>query len=131
MSSAQESLACGVSNRCTVDSPLYYMKRGAGNHGSGSSRHVSPNGVNASDVDGLEDKNGVCPHFKGYLRSTHHIIATAESRKAIEGITAAASGGQFCSRPMCENRLFSMWKKMPSMMPKNTFTPTMPARACM
>ena len=38
-------------------------------------------------------------------------------------------GGQFCSRPMCENRLFSMWKKMPSMMPRNTFTPTMPARA--
>ena len=42
---------------------------------------------------------------------------------------AAETGGQFCSRPMCENRLFSMWKKMPSMMPRNTLTPTAPARA--
>ncbi|MND00714.1 hypothetical protein D3C83_194270 [compost metagenome] len=41
------------------------------------------------------------------------------------------TGGHACSKPMCENRLFSMWKKMPSMMPRNTLMPTMPKRACM
>src|SRR6185503_2523884 len=66
-----------------------------------------------------------------YRRSTHHIMRTAEARNAMLGTTAAANGGQFCSRPMCEKRLFSMWKKMPIMMPRNTLKPTMPARACM
>ena len=64
-----------------------------------------------------------------YRLSTHHIIISAASRKAALGATAAENGGQFCSRPMCENRLFSMWKKMPSMMPRNTLRPTAPARA--
>ena len=58
-------------------------------------------------------------------------MSRAESRNAALGSAAAATGGQFCSSPMWENRLLSMWKKMPSMMPRNTFTPTIPARACM
>ena len=62
----------------------------------------------------------------GSAAPRHHIISTAASRNATLGTAAAANGGQFCSRPMCENRLFSMWKKMPSMMPRNTLTPTMP-----
>ena len=64
-------------------------------------------------------------------RSTHHIISTAARKNAALGTAAAATGGQFCSRPMCENRLLSMWKKVPSMMPEKTLTPTMPARAWM
>ena len=60
----------------------------------------------------------------------HHHDRRHRGRRAL-GTMAAESGGQFCSRPMCEKRLFSMWKKMPSMMPRNTLTPTMPARACM
>ena len=66
--------------------------------------------------------------FTPYLRSVHHIIDKAAARNTALGKSAENRGDQFCSNPRCENRLFSIWKKMPSMMPENTFTPTLPER---
>ncbi len=47
-------------------------------------------------------------------------MTTAAARNAALGATAAESGGQYCSTPKWENRLFNIWKKMPSLMPRNT-----------